>query len=148
MKKLQKGIKEEQIISIKKAAELSKVTQQAIYVAIKKKKLKASKNGSRWSIQVKDLKEYRKNRYSREYSFYEGKPIFDKEKGFYSIREVAEILKVPKQKIYYATRENQIISSRKGGALVIHIDDVVKYLHNYLLKERKASFQQVKNLSV
>ena len=41
------------------------MTRQAIYVAIKQKKLKATKYATRWIIRLEDLEEYKKNKYSR-----------------------------------------------------------------------------------
>ena len=53
------------VVSITEAARINNVTRQAIYVAIKQKKLKAFKDSTRWTIDLKDLEEYRKHKYSR-----------------------------------------------------------------------------------
>ena len=45
------------------------------------------------------------------------------------------MLKVPAQKIYYATRIGMLKASRKGAAWVIHIDDVNEYKEKYLSKK-------------
>jgi excisionase family DNA binding protein len=50
------------VVSITEAARINNVTRQAIYVAIKQKKLKASKDSTRWTIHLDDLDEYRKNK--------------------------------------------------------------------------------------
>ena len=60
------------VVSITEAARINNVTRQAIYVAIKQKKLKASKDATRWTIHLDDLEEYRKNKYSRTKSIYAG----------------------------------------------------------------------------
>lgn len=115
------------VLSITEAASLNKVTRQAIYVAIKLNKLKASKNESRWTISLNDLEEYKKNKYSRSKSIFKGELLFDQKKGFYSVNQVAKMLDVPAQKIYYATRAGKLKAHRKGSAWVIHVDDVKKY---------------------
>src|SRR5580704_10581299 len=115
------------IVSITEAAKINNVTRQAIYVAIKQKKLKASKDATRWTIDLVDLENYRKQKYSRTKSMFNGELLFDNHKGYYSINQVAKMLSVPAQKIYYATRVGLMKAHRKGAAWVIHISDVKQY---------------------
>lgn len=121
-------------VSITQAAKLHNVTRQAIYVAIKQKKLKASKE-TRWEIDIKDLEEYKRNRYSRKKSLYQGELVFDNGKGCYSINQVAQILGIPVQKVYYATRTGTIRGERKGAAWVIHVSEIERYKNEYLSKQ-------------
>lgn len=127
------------VVSITEAAKINKVTRQAIYVAIKQKKLRATKK-TRWEIDLKDLEEYRNNKYSRTKSMFDGELLFDNDKGYFSVNQVARLLSVPAQKIYYATRTGMIKGSRKGAAWVIHADEVRRYKDEYLSK--KAAKQQ------
>lgn len=129
------------VVSITQAAKLNNVTRQAIYVAIKQKKLKAIKT-TRWEINVKDLEEYKANKYSRTKSLFEGEPLFDNEKGYFSINQVAKVLNVPAQKIYYATRTSSITGIRKGAAWIIHKDDIEKYRQEKLLKKEYLSSEE------
>lgn len=122
------------LVSITEAAKINNVTRQAIYVAIKQNKLKATKHTTRWTIDLQDLEEYRRQKYSRTKSVYDGELLFDNRKGFYSINQVAKMLGVPAQKIYYATRVGLLKAVRKGAAWVIHIEDVKGYRENYLSK--------------
>jgi len=122
------------VVSITEAARINNVTRQAIYVAIKQKKLRASKDATRWTIDLDDLEEYRRKKYSRAKSTHNGELIFDNEKGFFSVNQVAKMLGVPPQKIYYATRIGLLKAIRKGAAWVIHSDDVRAYQENYLNK--------------
>lgn len=122
------------VVSITEAAKINKVTRQAIYVAIKQQKLKATKK-TRWEIDVKDLEEYRKNKYSRTKSMFDGELLFDNEKGYFSVNQVARLLGVPAQKIYYATRTGMIKGARKGAAWVIHAEEVRRYKEEYLSKK-------------
>lgn len=125
------------VVSITEAARINNVTRQAIYVAIKQKKLKAYKDSTRWTIDLDDLEEYRHQKYSRTKSTFNGELLFDNQKGFYSINQVAKMLGVPAQKIYYATRIGMLKASRKGAAWVVHMDDVKEYQEKYL--NRKVS---------
>ena len=122
------------VVSITEAARINNVTRQAIYVAIKQKKLKASKDSTRWTIDLEDLEIYRKQKYSRSKSMFNGELLFDNQKGYFSVNQVAKMLGVPAQKIYYATRVGLMKASRKGAAWVIHIDEVKQYQENYLNK--------------
>lgn len=126
------GSDQAKVVSITEAARINNVTRQAIYVAIKQKKLKASKDSTRWTIHLNDLEEYRSNKYSRTKSMYDGELLFDRQKGYYSVNQAAKLLNVPAQKIYYATRVGQLKAHRKGAAWVIHVDDIKSYKESYL----------------
>lgn len=126
------------IVSITEAAKINNVTRQAIYVAIKLKKLKATKVHSRWTIDLKDLEDYRKQKYSRAKSTFNGELLFDNDQGYYSVNQVAKLLGVPAQKIYYATRVGLMKAHRKGAAWVIHIEDVKNYQDSYLGNKPKS----------
>lgn len=128
---------ENKLVSITEAAELNDVTRQAIYVAIKLNKLKAKKETTRWTIHMDDLDAYRKQKYSRTKSMHNGELLFDNKKGFYSVNQIADMLKVPNQKIYYATRVGHLKAHRKGAAWVVHQDDVKQYQEQYLKKKAK-----------
>jgi excisionase family DNA binding protein len=125
------------VVSITEAARINNVTRQAIYVAIKQKKLKATKDSTRWTIHLDDLDEYRKNKYSRTKSMFNGELLFDARKGYYSVNQAARKLNVPAQKIYYATRVGLMKAHRKGAAWVVHEDDIRLYQENYLNRKPK-----------
>ena len=131
------------VVSITEAARINKVTRQAIYVAIKQKKLKALKATTRWMINLQDLEEYRENKYSRTKSVFDGELLFDNNKGYFSISQTAKMLGVPAQKIYYATRTGQLKAHRKGAAWVMYIEDIDAYKKNHLVEEKKEMAIQV-----
>lgn len=116
-----------EVLSITEAARLNNVTRQAIYVAIKLNKLKATKEEARWTIHINDLEEYSSNKYSRTKSVFNGELLFDNDKGYFSVNQVADMLGVPPQKIYYATRVGKLKAHRRGAAWVIHMNDVKEY---------------------
>lgn len=126
---------ENKLVSITQAAKLNKVTRQAIYVAIKLKKLKAKKETTRWAIHLDDLEAYRKQKYSRSKSLFNGELLFDNDKGFHSVGQIARMLSVPAQKIYYATRIGQLKAHRRGAAWVIHNSDIKEYAEKHVNKK-------------
>lgn len=130
------------VISIAEAADINGVTRQAIYVAIKLNKLKACKETSRWTIHRDDLEEYRQGKYCRTKSRFNGELVFDQNKGFFSVNQIAKMLGVPAQHIYYATRSGYLKATRKGAAWVVHMEDVKEYQAKHLqdkkIRQRKA----------
>jgi len=136
------------LVSITEAAKLNGVTRQAIYVAIKQRKLKAYKDATRWMIDVADLDAYKEQKYSRTKSMFNGELVFDNTKGFYSVNQVAKMLGVPAQKIYYATRSGLLKAIRKGAAWVIHVNDVNQYKENYLQRQRESVVFEVPSQAV
>lgn len=126
---------QDQAVSITEAARINGVTRQAIYVAIKQNKLKAQKDSTRWTIRLSDLEAYRRDKYSRSKSTFDGELIFDNNKGYFSVNQVAKILGVPAQKIYYATRVGMLKAIRKGAAWVINEDDINAYRESFLAKK-------------
>lgn len=129
--------KDKTVVSITEAAKLNNVTRQAIYVAIKLNKLKATKQTTRWTISLDDLENYRLQKYSRMKSMFDGELLFDNNKGYFSINQVAEKLSVPAQKIYYATRIGLLKAQRKGAAWVIHSDDMKEYQEKHTQKKSR-----------
>ena len=128
---------ENKLVSITEAAKLNRVTRQAIYVAIKLNKLKARKEATRWTIDLEDLAEYRKHKYSRAKSMYNGELVFDGSKGFFSVNKVAKMLNVPTHKIYYATISGKLKATRKGAAWVIQVEDLAEYKEKFLQKRKR-----------
>ena len=128
---------ERKLVSITEAARLNKVTRQAIYVAIKLNKLKAQKDSARWTIDLEDLVDYRRHKYSRAKSVHQGELVFDNSKGYFSVNQTADKLGVPPQKIYYATRSGKMKAERKGAAWVIHEAEIEEYRLKHLSKKKR-----------
>jgi excisionase family DNA binding protein len=115
------------LLNITQAAKLKNVTRQAIYQAIKSKKLKALRNEFKWIINLNDLEDYEKSKYSRAYSTHKGELIFDKEKGLFSCIETSKICNVPVQTIYHAIHTGKLKAKRTRRSFVIHKDDIECY---------------------
>lgn len=135
MENIENQLTEEKVVSITEAAKINNVTRQAIYVAIKLKKLRARKETTRWTIHLDDLEAYRNSKYSRTKSTWNGELLFDNNKGYYSINQVAKLLNVPAQKIYYATRVGMLKAHRRGAAWVVEKGDAESYRESYLAKK-------------
>lgn len=123
--------KTERLLTISQAAKDHGVTRQAIFFAIKMKRLNASKENDTWLITESDLKEYFENKYSRSKSRVDGELIFDKSKGFYSISEAADFLGKNTNHIYYLVRMGKIQTHRKGTSIVIQDFDLYKYAQSH-----------------
>jgi excisionase family DNA binding protein len=136
-----KKTNENKVISIAEAADINGVTRQAIYVAIKLNKLKACKETSRWTINLDDLEEYREGKYCRTKSRHNGELVFDHDKGFYSVSQIAKVLGVPAQHIYYATRSGYLKATRKGAAWVVHMNDVKEYQAKHLQTKKETELK-------
>ena len=116
------------------AAAHANVTRQAIYVAVKKGALKAEKVGNCWKITLKDLNEYRLNKYNRDKRMIDGELVFSLEKGEYSVQQVSKILSheikapFPSQKVYYMVRTGKLPCLKKGSTYVILRKDLAEFV--------------------
>lgn len=123
----------EKFVTVDEASNYYRLRPRSIKIAIKKNRIKAQKFNGKWTIHINDLKQYKKNRYSKEFSTFNGKPLIDKEKGELTVTKCAELTGFKKQQIYHALRKNYLNSTRKGSAWIITLDDL-KY---YMLSKKK-----------
>lgn len=118
-------------LNLTEAANHSHVCRQAIYKAIQCGRLPAYKKGQCWYMLLDDLEMYRATKYRRDLKIINGEPVFDIEKGHFSVVQVskilAEMLKKPysEQKIYYKLRLGKLKGKRVGGQWVIEREDAV-----------------------
>lgn len=124
----------EPLFNMSQAARKSGVTRQAIYFAIKKKRLTAKRENGIWLITKTDLELYFKTKYSRSNSKRQGQFIFDKNKGFYSIVEAANFMNKTTNHIYYLVRVGKLSSHRQGSAIVIQDADLHRYIQSRVTK--------------
>jgi len=120
--------------SLNKAAAYAHVTRQAIFLAIKKKQLKAERNaiGGRiyWFIKRSDLDEYRSTKYNREKRMLEGEHIISLEKDKWSVLHAAKAIAhmlgrpYPAAHIYYLLRVGKLRGSKRGGMWVLSPTDI------------------------
>ena len=127
----------ERFLTISQAAKKQGVTRQAIYFAIKMNRLKAIKSNDTWLIPSNALSEYSKTRYCRSQSKRDGKLIFDKSEGFFSINDAAKYLKKSPNHIYYLVRMGKLKTHRQGSAIVIKDSDLDAYAEFISKKSKK-----------
>lgn len=128
-------------MTLKECAAYGNVTNQAIYVAILKGKLKATKKCAKWTITKEDYDQYRCNKYVRELRKIEGQYIYDIEKGHFSVPQVSKILteilnrNITTSHIYYMLNRGQIRGFRKGIAWIILKEDALLLLEQERMKD-------------
>jgi len=131
---------EKEFNSLSQAARYCHVKRQAIYLAIKKKKLNATKINGRWLIILRDLEEYRKNKYNRDLRKVNGEMVYNLEKGHYSVTQVAKVIsdqmgiKYSRQRIYFLIRSGQLKAFRKGTAWIVEKEDAAFLLKTEMEK--------------
>jgi excisionase family DNA binding protein len=124
-------------MSISECAEYGNVGRQAIFLAIKKQKLKAAQINGRWRINKSDYEEYRLDRYNRQKHKVDGERVFDVESGLLTADQVRTVLSHETKTvftinhIYYLLRTGDLPSYRKGKAWVISMPDVQAFIEKY-----------------
>lgn len=126
--------------SLSQAAKYAHTCRQAIYVAIRKKQLKAVKKTvlncrgairEQWIIQKVDIDEYRKSKHNREKRVFEGEKLFDIENDRWSVLHAAKTISAmlgrhyPAHHIYYLLRKGEIRGCKKGGAWVLNREQLL-----------------------
>lgn len=125
---------EKTTLSITQAADIAKVGRQAIFCAIKKGRLKASKPRYFWEIDPQDLEEYRIHKYSREKMRKNGELVFNTAEGRYSSLYVCKVLSealgrpYPTNRLYYMIYSGQLKAHKHGAAWVINAKDAEELL--------------------
>lgn len=130
---------QEKFYSLAEAAKYAHVCRHAIFVAIRKKNLKAEKkmilkaNGTnkwQWVIFRKDLDEYRASKYNRDKRVVDGEKLFDLENDKWSILHAAKTLSTmlgrhyTTARLYYLLRMGKIRGFKRGNAWVLSKDTV------------------------
>jgi len=118
------------------AANLLGMTRQGLLIAIKEKRLKASKVEKRWKITQRQLNEFL-NRKCDHTSTPRGRILFDKKKFHYSVSQAAELISLEKQYVYYALKKKKVPSHKNGVTWIVHIDDVEEFKNQMNTIRRK-----------
>lgn len=130
------------------AANQLNITKQAVYLALRKHAIPTHKIHGRWKITQEQLEHYKKNKYNRALSKFNGELIFDKEKGYLSVQEAAKLLNCSIQHIYYVCRINKLKNHRVRRAWVIHQDDLENYRKLMSVKCRSDFSERKKIINV
>ncbi len=132
---------EEGLMTMRAASQLTHVTRQAIFNAIRKGNLTGQKINGRWYVKLQDLEIYRLNKHNRDLIKSDGDYVFDMEKGHFSVHQVCKVLSAtlghpfPLQRLYYLLRTGQLKGFRKGISWVIEKDDAVELLKQEIQNE-------------
>lgn len=118
--------------SMRDTIEYSKMGRCAIYVAIKKGKLKAKKVGRRWEITPALIDQYKAKKFVREYKTEDGELVYSSERGTFSANQACKIIscnlkkEYSLNKIYYYIHTGAIKAYRYGKAWVIPKKEIIK----------------------
>jgi len=132
--------KEVSFKGLSQCARYGKVSRNSIYLAIKRKTLKATKKGRNWIILKSDYDEYRTYKYNYQTKKVQGEMVFDHSQGHFSIQQVSQVIShclkkhYPVQRIYYLLRKGTLKGIRKGNCWVIKKEDATYLLHEELAK--------------
>ncbi len=114
-------------ISILQASKLRNCTKQSIVYALKKNRLKGEKIDGKWMLKYQDFIDYINSRWDRKYSKFNDEPLYNREKGEYSVEEASRLLCMNIQRVYYALRNGKINGFKKKKSWVIRIQDISNY---------------------
>ena len=124
-------MKSQDLLTITQAADESGVSRQAVYLAIKKGRLKCDDMKRPLRISRKNVDAYNATLYSREYSKHKGELRFDNSKGEYSVPQLANMLCLSSQSIYYWIRSGKLKCIKKGKSWVIHENDMHQLISGF-----------------
>ena len=119
---------------LKEPLDYGKMGRQAMYIAIRNKRLKALKVGGRWAVSRAAIDEYKLNRHNGDLRQKEGKFVFSQEEGRCSVGQTAKICsealgrRCNTQTIYYLIRVGVLKAHKYGCAWVILKADLIKYI--------------------
>lgn len=104
------------LYTITEAAEYLSMTRQAIFLAIRQKRLKAEKNGKLWFMTKEDIIDYLNAKYVRPNRC---------KAGEVTIREASELLCLDTQRIYYLVYCNAVKWEKRNGMIFIQRKSLV-----------------------
>ena len=112
-----------------------KLTRQAVHTAIYSGRLKARKIGNKYFIDVSDARHWIKNKHKNSYKIFDGKPLYDPEKGRYSIAQASKIAKIPRARIYYIINRKYFTPKKCDKKIVLDDKNI-----DFLRRHRKGYF--------
>ncbi len=127
-------------LKVREVAVMLGVTVQNIYAAMSKRVMKHKKiDGIKYTTN-EWVTEYRKFLHCKQtHSRYNGKAVFDKEQGFYSVKMVADILRVKEHYIHSMIEEGKIQAMRRGKYLIILKEELEKVKESVIERACKSA---------
>lgn len=123
-------------ITLAEAASIGHVSYQAIFMAIKKGRLKGWREKKRWMTSQEDFQEYRESKHVTENRKVEGKFIYNVEEGTFSMTQAATLIShhlrqpYPRSKVYYMMRVGVLPAHRKGRCIVVMKHDIINLINH------------------
>lgn len=117
-----------QYLNLKEAANIMGITLQGATQLTLRHRLKYRKINGRKMTTLEWIEECRKAKWSKQTSYFNGKRIFNKENGIYSIKMVQEMTGLTRNQIFYRIRIGELKTSRKGSLYVIIKKDLEEFL--------------------
>lgn len=119
-----------ELISIKEAASMLRVSKAALICAITKERLQAVKRNGKLYTTIKWTYHYLATKYNRDFSKWNGSSLYNKEAGEISLDNAAKMAGISYNNLYYLIKKNLIPSFRKGKAIILKIEDVSAFIKN------------------
>ena len=122
-------------LTITEAAKQLNITRQAIYMAIKGGKLKASTDLKQYLIDKQDLEEYKATKYDRQARLkINGKPLG---KDWLTMTSAERLTGIPRANLYYATYNGLIKHEKIGSNYIYKQKDLEQYAVKFWEKQGK-----------
>ena len=118
----------EELISVKKASEIYKLSPLSLWAAIRCGRLKKIQIEKNVYLTRKLIDEYMASKYDREYSLRKGELLYDRDEGRYSPKMCAAIFNVPQNHLYHAIYSGKLKHTRVGSSYVIDHKDIMAYV--------------------
>ena len=125
-------------MNVKQIADYLNCTVQAVYQAIWRGRLRAIKLDDQRLSTKEWVDEYTRTWKSKQHSVYNGMPTFNKEKGEYSIKTASQAFDIKEQRLYHLIREGRLPCTRKGCYVVLHHDELSKFIEKELGEQKHA----------
>lgn len=129
------------LVTLTEAAKYTGTTRQAMYVARQRGDITARKvaHGKRsiWMFEIRDIDDFLVNKYTpHKRKKDDGTKVFDKDKGEYSISQLADKHDVPKMNIYYWVHKGLIPYTRYKTNYIIREKDFTDFYEGMPVKPK------------
>lgn len=132
--------------NLQEAARYMRITKQGVLMAIKKKLLRATRNGRKWQLSSVDIQEYLESKFDRSKRKDEsGNLYFDIEEGYFSAPQVQVLLSkelghISMARVYYLLKTGRIKGLKKGVSWIVtrkELENFIAFHKNHQMFERK-----------
>lgn len=110
-------------LRISELAERYGITNQMLYLLVNEKRIEYIKQDRKIYIKEDSYKKYLDNRWNRDKTKYKGKLVHNNKKFEYSVRQIADMLGLQKQQIYYFIYHGRVPFKKKGSHIVLNPKD-------------------------